>query len=233
MPPQEDVLQDLLHPSSNLAPLTKAECLVFSDIRFHQALVLRSQNPHAFRPDLFESHVSASQAILSALSGAEAFIKIRFVSEELLADQRHINVLSRLAGVLLERSGGQIAFDAVSEKLVEKGKLQEELEAAKDKQRSDFHVPVYWTQSDPGFVAETRGLRKVGAPELVTASAPKDQQIVICRVIQELVEMVWAGAKLALIQKVSNEYGDFECMIEPEKKSLRRVRIRRLSSQAD
>src|SRR5437870_8476526 len=37
-------------------PVSPREGLLLSDIRLHLALVLRSKNPHVFRPDMFDEH---------------------------------------------------------------------------------------------------------------------------------------------------------------------------------
>ncbi len=94
MPLQDDIMTLMVasnpYGRGGRSPIGTAEGLVFSDIRLHIALVLRSKNPHIFRPDLFEEHIQPTKEILESLSAAQSLVKLRFASDIPLKDKRHL-----------------------------------------------------------------------------------------------------------------------------------------------
>ena len=106
-----------------LTSLPKNEALIFSDVRLHIALVLRSKNAHVFRPDLFEEHVEPTVELLEGLAGSKSFAKIRFISEEPLKDHRHLIFLAHAADAIADLAKGKVIYDVVAERhgLLEQG----------------------------------------------------------------------------------------------------------------
>ena len=93
MPDQDQLMDRVIKGGPYGQPITSQEGILFSDIRLHLGLILRSKNPHVFRPDTFETHITPTQEILGELSNARAAVKVRYLSEEPLADKRHLQLL--------------------------------------------------------------------------------------------------------------------------------------------
>lgn len=121
LPPQDILLGRLLRSSpfrvGEEPAVGPQEALLFSDIRLHTALCLRSKNPHLFRPDLFSDHVEPSEDSLRSLSSAQAIAKLRFVSEEPLQGRRHLRFLPHLAEAVAYYGKAETLFDVQAERL--------------------------------------------------------------------------------------------------------------------
>src|SRR5947209_2616034 len=121
MPEQDAVMTRMVaeNPYSRDGHLAigKREGIIFSDIRLHVSLVLRSKNPHVFRPDLLKDSVEPTADILSALANSAALIKVRYISEAPLSDDRHIQFMAHFACAYLDLGSGLVIYDVVSEQL--------------------------------------------------------------------------------------------------------------------
>jgi hypothetical protein len=156
------------------------EGLLFSDIRLHIAVAKRSRNPLVFRPDLFEENAVPSKEVLERLSQANSLIKVRYLSEAVLKDTRHLQFMPHLADAMSDLSEGLIVYDAVCEQIFTAEEFTAQLEKNNNAERPDMHVRVEWkVEEDGGGHAYTKGLRKVGLPELRTDAVEPDQEVLI------------------------------------------------------
>jgi hypothetical protein len=204
------------------------EGLVFSDIRLHIALVLRSRNAHVFRPDLFEQHIEPSAEILTALGESQAIHKLRFLSEEPMSDDAYLQFLPHLALSSAELSGAKVIFDTVGERLFTTEWLREELTKDANAKRADLHVRAIWKGGAGGGVAETRGLLKIGLPEMATVPGDADQRVLLTTVMEEAARLVWQMKSLPLRLFVEAYQDMFELHVLPTRKGPYQVRVFRL-----
>lgn len=228
MPPQDDLMRRLLaeNPHGPRA-FGKAEGLVFSDVRLHVAVVRREKNPHAFRPDLFDLSVKPTAEILEKLAAAKSFAKLRFVAEEPLADRRHIQFLVCLADAVAQLGGGTVVFDAVGERLMLPNQLYLALQASPDATGSELHLQTLWKLDGAGGSAETRGLIKIGMPELVTYPITTDQQVLAMSLVEQAAAQLWSSGTWSDRLTVSAFDDEFELVASPEKDHRAMVRILR------
>ena len=115
LPKQDDIMSLVLGGNSPIGP---QEGLLFSDIRLHVALVLRSKNPHVFRPDLFDDHIEPTPEILTALAESKALAKIRYLSEVRLKSDAHLQLLPYLAYAYCKLADGKAIYDVSAERLL-------------------------------------------------------------------------------------------------------------------
>jgi hypothetical protein len=229
-PPSQDELMTRLIRDNPLRvngqpAIGPAEGLLFSDIRLHTALVLRSKNPHVFRPDLFETHVEPTAEDLANLSESPALQKVRYVSEEPLRDDRYLQLLPHMAVAVAELSGAKVVFDTVAEKLFNVAWLKQELEKTADATRPDLHLRVIWKTSDGGGHAETRGLVKIGLPEIATEPSNADQKVLLTTVLEEAATLVWEARSLPLKLFVEVYQDMFELHLTPTTKGPYKARV--------
>jgi hypothetical protein len=183
------LLQDNPHPAG---AISAAEGLLFSDVRLHVALVLRSRNAHVFRPDLFTEDSAPTGEILADLAEARAMAKLRYVSEEPLPDMRHIQFLAHLADAYADCGEASVIYDSTAERLWPAEAWREQLSRDRDATRPDLHVHVVWRTEGRTVVAETRGLVKIGLAELQTAPMEGDEKMIVGQVLEAAVEKLWA-----------------------------------------
>lgn len=227
-PDQSALISALLNqnPYGHLA-FTKTEGLLFSDIRTHLGLVTKAKNPHAFRPDLFETGVEPTKEILRNLADAKAFMRVRYVSETPLIDRRHLQFLTMVADAIARQQQSQVVYDVLAEHLMSSGELRERLTKDRDATKFDGQVSVRWVPEDDGGSVQTKGLVKVGVPELVSYPVNLDQRVLATEVIELAARELWESASLPQDMKVEAYDDEFALVFEPPKDRKTKVRLLR------
>lgn len=229
-PPSQDavmsrMIRDNPYKVDGQIAIGPREGIMFSDIRLHSALVLRSKNPHVFRPDLFAEHVEPTARDLEALAEAKALQKIRFVSEEPLRDDRYLQFLPHMALAVADIAGSQIIFDTVAEKLITVQRMRDELAENGDATRPELQMRIIWQATGGEGSAETRGLLKMGLPEIVTEPANADQRVLLTTVLEEAARQIWEAKSIPLKLAVEAYQDVFELQLTPAHKGPYKARI--------
>ena len=211
------------------SPVGTAEGLVFSDVRLHIALVLRRKNPHAFRPDLF-ADVDASAPVLQALAEANSFVKLRFLSEEPIKGRQYLQFLLHASDAYASLGGSSLIYDQTCEQLMTRAELAERLKKNFDATLPSLHTRVVWSREGDAGHAETRGLRKIGHPELVTPPVELDQRILIGTIMETAIERLWGEPTLPEQVEVDAFDDRFRVLIEWSGDQKATARILRVHS---
>jgi hypothetical protein len=224
LPKQDEVMSLVLSGNSPIGP---QEGLLFSDIRLHVGLVLRSRNPHVFRPDLLEDHLEPTAEQLERLSESQAVAKIRYLSEEKLKTDTHLQLLPYMAYAYCKLGQGKAVYDVSAERLMTTEELQSQLRD-RNARRPDLHLNIIWRRGVEGGRAETRGLIKKGIPELVTAEVHTDERLLVTSLLEEAAKQVWIADQFP--EKVEVEsYNDlFRLLLGTPKDGKSEVRILRV-----
>lgn len=225
LPKQDEVMKLVLQGNSPVGP---QEGLLFSDIRLHIALILRSKNPHVFRPDLFEDHLEPTAELLTALAESKAIAKVRYLSEVRLKTDAHLQLLPYLAYAYCKLADGKAVYDVTAERLMTVPELQGMLKADKNARRPDMHLNAVWRTSEQGGRVETRGLAKKGLPELVTGDINSDERILVTNVMEEAAKQLWEAEQLPEHVEVESYSDRFRLDLEPPKRGRAKVRIMRI-----
>lgn len=230
MPPQDEVMSRVLRDNPAGSAVGPKEGLLLSDIRLHIALVLKSKNAYLFRPDLFEEHIEPTADILRDLALSESLVKIRYISEEPLRDQASVQLLPHLALAIARLGDGKVVYDCMKEELFDVENFEQMLVQNRDLRRGELQTRTIWRMDEEGGWVETRGLRKIGIPELATDRMENDQKVLVLDLIAQAAEKLWSGGSLA--EKVEiEEYGDrFDIAVDPPKDRVSMVHIRRIQS---
>ncbi len=184
LPKQEAVMDRMISANPHNRPgrpcIGAREGMLFTDIRLHIALAKRAKNPLVFRPDLFESDLEPSKEVLQRLSDAQSLIKLRYMSEAVLKDTRHLQFMPHLADAMNDLAQGLLVYDVVCERLYTTDEFKALLDKNNNAERPDVHVRVVWHVDNDGLgFATTKGLRKVGLPELKTDPVQGDQEVLV------------------------------------------------------
>ena len=182
MPPQDETMTRLVESGG----VNAKEALLFSDVRLHLALLLRAKNRHVFRPDLLEPHVDATPEQLAVLDASRSLVKVRFLSEQPVDDRRHLAFLPRLAATVSRLGGGTLVYDPIGERLLDAASLGE----------GDPGPHVRWVPEPTGGHVRTHGMRKVGLPEIRTASILADERWIVSQVVGEVAGQAWRSGAL-------------------------------------
>ena len=210
------------------SPIGTAEALIQTDVRFHMALVLRSKNPHVFRPDLFDQHTRVDAANLDALAASHSLVKLRFVSNRPIEDGRHLQFLLHAAEAILELSGGSLVYDVISRQFLVRSELQGWFREKLDQTGPDRHIDAVWEPFESGGHALTRGMVKVGLPEIETATVDKDQRLIAIEVTRAAAAQMWTERKIPEPWRVHAFEDEFKIMPHQTRDSKVVIRVLRL-----
>ncbi len=234
MPDQDAIMTEMIsrNPYSRRgqSPIGPPEGLIFSDIRLHIALVLRTRNPHAFRPDIFDEAEDLDAEILDSLENSQSFVKLRFVSEEPLKDKRHLQFLIHAADAVARLGGSTTIYDHTTGSLMTRERLATRLTEHFDATHPEVQVRTKWVPHLSGGHLETRGLVKIGLPEIQTDVLEADQQFIARTVLEEGIAKSWSLSAIPDPWEVE-AYGDrFQILPAAAKNRTTQVRILRVQS---
>ncbi|MFI5385685.1 MAG: hypothetical protein ACHQ50_06140 [Fimbriimonadales bacterium] len=234
MPDQHEVMGKVIgenpYKQRGRSPITAREGLLLSDIRLHMALVLRSKNPHVFRPDLFDEHVEPTAAILQDLANSESLVKVRYVSEQPLKDRASVQLLPHLADAVAELGEGRVIYDCMKEEIVSREHFQAQLTSHFDLNQADLQVRPVWRRAEHGGWAETRGLRKIGLPELATERMEADEQVLVTEVLGDAAKKLWDAGELLDKVDVRLFEDEFQVLVAKPRHRVASVRILRVQA---
>jgi hypothetical protein len=205
------------------------EGLLLSDVRLHIALVLRNKNPHVFRPDLHHAHSTLSREVVRLIDSANSLVKIRYASDEVLRDKRHLQFMPHLADAVADLGQGHLIYDVTCEKFHLRSEWVEYLQTHPDVTGPDLHTAVEWKAELESGYAYTVGLAKVGHKELRTPSSPSDHRVILTGVLNEAIQFLWHEPTQPQSLEVQAFDGKFRVMFEKTRSEYTRVRVQRLN----
>lgn len=232
LPPQDQIMHRMLagspYGTPGNRPIGRAEGVLFSDIRTHIALVLKSKNRTAFRPDLVAADVIPTDSQLADLANCESMIKVRYASEEPLKDTRHVTFVTHAADAVAELTGSNLIYDTQSERLFTRDDLQRFLERDPSGTDPEWHLRVCWKRTPAGETAKTRGLEKVGLSNFSTSEMEADEKILVQTVLEEAAVKAWKTGLQDKELEVESFEDRFRVIILPGRTREKRVRILRV-----
>lgn len=193
------------------------EGMLFTDIRLHMGLGLRSKNPSSFRPDLAEEAVIPTPEILTRLSQTQTVITVRYASEAIVKDFRHLQFLPHYADAVASLTGGTVIFDRISQEIWTAEEFHAKLESNNNAERPDFHIRTEWIRTEEGARIVTRGLRKLGMSEWRTDFLPEDYEVLAMALMIRATSMLVRDPNPSFPISLE-EYGD-TFMIAPDGES--------------
>jgi hypothetical protein len=197
-------------------PIGPTEGLMFSDVRFKLALVLRKKNPDFFIETFTEENGLPEQ------SEANAIIKLQYTSQIALKHIAHLQFLLHLADAVQRMQGNGLIYDVVQDRAFVGDDLAVILKSHFDVTRNEFHVSLIENE-DHSFVS--KGLRKVGLKEFVTPPVPFDEVQTIRVLLEGLIELIW-NHRAYDVEHVA-QHGDQFLFAFKEKMTFVEIRIRR------
>ncbi len=203
------------------------EGMLFTDIRLHVGLARREKNPALFRPDLESATVVPSREALEALAECHMLARVSYVADKSLPDRRHLQFLPHYAAALSDLMDGVVVFDRVSEELLLASEMQARMKSLPNWERIDAHCRVVEVSEDGGLSIQTRGLRKIGLPELASLPVPPDERQTARMVVEESLVRIWKKGELTLEWSVKVMDTSFQVRIESQTLKEARLRILR------
>ncbi|MBS1718032.1 MAG: hypothetical protein JSS72_09915 [Armatimonadetes bacterium] len=213
----QEKLLDWLLKENPYAPISGQEGLMFSDVRFHMALVLRKRNPHVFRPDVLIESANIESEMLAELADCEAMTLLRYNSEEPLKSRAHLRLLAFAVKGVASLQNGRLATDRTAARVFWVETLHQELLRDRSGEDIAMHLSVTWQNGH----ASTHGLAKIGLPEIVSHHAPEDRRVIVSAVIEEAARKMWQEATIPEALDLTIYDDPYRVTFAYEKKQLR------------
>jgi len=217
LPPTEKLMDRMIstnpHNRKGRPSIGAREGMLFTDIRLHMGLGLRSKNPATFRPDLLDEAVVPTPEILTRLSQCQSVITVRYASEAILKDLRHLQFLPHYADAVGELTKGSVVLDRISQEIWTAEDFSARLAANNNAERPDFHIRLDWVRNEEGNRIVTRGLRKLGRREWRTELLPEDYEVLATALMIRATSSLMRDAEPSFPISIE-EYGD-TFLIEP------------------
>jgi len=178
-------------------PIGAKEGLTFSDIRFHIGLAKREQNAMMFRPEILcESDAEIPSDIVPVLEKTSSVIRVTFVSEEPLRDVSYLQFVTHCVDALAEMTNAPLIYDVEAQKFWKREDLYNELQKNSRGDRFDLHVVIHWVETMDAGRAFTRGMAKVGVPDIEFGSLPLDHKTIALFLVEAAAKACWENRKL-------------------------------------
>jgi hypothetical protein len=194
------------------------------------ALVLRSKNQIVFRSDVFPESISLSEDQKQALSESRSFVKVRFASEQVLPDKRHLTFLLHAVDAMVELGSSNLVYDLTAERIWDRENLRAVLLRDPTGTDPDFHLNIRWTRPPSGGIATCLGFKKIGLDDLKTTTQADDERVLVLNVMESACSKIWIRGSADEPVDVE-EFGDL-FRVEPEsnRSSTRKVKIVRIQA---
>jgi hypothetical protein len=220
LPPQDEIMTLLVRPLSGAPSISGREAILFSDVRLHIALVLRSKNAYLFRPDILHPSLEVTEEQLLLLADSRSFAKVRFLSEEPVRDDRYLKFLPAVARAIAELGGGQLILDTIGERLLNPEILR----------GGEVGPTIRWVPGPTGGHVETIGLKKRGVPEIRTEPIEADERWIVAEIIEQVARSAWDQSELSPSAMATAYDDQFRVDLEVDEPYVAKARIHRIQS---
>ncbi|MEW5883634.1 MAG: hypothetical protein AB1725_05365 [Armatimonadota bacterium] len=171
-----------------------AEALVFTDIRFQMGTVKREANAMLFQPGaLLEPDAALPPDLAERIEQTQAVHTVRFVAEPGAFTEREESALRLATWVALataDLADGTVIVDIETQSAY----TPEQFRQAVEHHGADafaLHVATRWWDDERAAYCFTRGLNKIGQPDIVAEDVPTDFQTLATHLVGEYAEHVW------------------------------------------
>jgi hypothetical protein len=225
LPPQEQVMESLLAAPA----LEPAHHLLLSDVRLHVGLATRDKNALSFRPDVLGE---GAETLMDRLAECQGFFRVRFLAEKLGSERRHLVYLPYLAYAYGRLAGAVAIADRAMGKTYGFEEFGAYLKECRRPERFSDHVAVDWIPEEQGGHAQTRGMGKLGLPELISPRVARDEERIVTVLLAEYAERLWRDGAVPDSREFELFEDDF--LVEPcgpQRRGVVSVRMRRTQAK--
>jgi hypothetical protein len=200
-PSDSEILKRVLGENPHRARLGKKEGLVLSDIRFHIGRVRPDSNPYLFRPDaLAEPDADVPDDIGRLLDNTVALFRVSYISETAIDSTAALSFAWHSADAINEAVGSRLVFDTVAQRFWPERSLYDELHKDPNAVRYDLNVVVRWTETPQEGTAFTRGMSKMGLPDIEMHGVPPDHKTVALFLVESASRRLWDEGWLSEVE---------------------------------
>lgn len=208
LPPQDAVMAWLMEPNrfpQRPGPtLTHAQSLILSDVRLRIGYVRKDRNAH-----LFSVSEDAPDALERARIMRESvgIVRLRYTSPGRLLTKHHLAFLLAACAAYAELGEGLGVTDVVTDIFLSADEFKTWIAQPSPLDAEERHVAVLSTWQEDSVTYSTRGLTKIGLPEVTTARTETDHSTLLADLFAQFCAEAWRDSALPMAQSFQ-AYGD-------------------------
>lgn len=196
LPSDKELMERLLARNPHRiggVPIGAKAGLTFSDIRFHIGFARREHNAMMFRPEILcETDAEIPSDTPSVLEETNAAIRVTFVSENKpIEDTSYLQFVTHCVDALAELANAPLIYDVEAQKFWKREDLYDELQRNSRGDRFDLHVVIHWVETTDAGWAFTRGMAKVGVPDVEFGPVPLDHKTIALYLVEAAAKECW------------------------------------------
>jgi hypothetical protein len=197
-PTDADIMKRISASPFALGGIQNEDARMIADIRFNIGRARRDRNAMLFRPDVIgDPDAEIDTDALKALDAVDTLINVRFASDTPPVEpKRYLRLATYVVEAVADLCRGVAVWDAAKQELFAPGALRGKLEKNADGAAFEHHVDVRWGEVEGSGMAFTRGMEKIGLPDLSFDDQPLDQRTLATFIVQEAAKLCWEGGVL-------------------------------------
>ena len=166
---------------------------MIADIRFNIGRARRDRNAMLFRPDVIgDPDAEIDVEALQKVDGVDTLVTVRFASDNAPVEpKRYLRLATYVVEAVCDLCRGVAVWDAVKQELFLPHSLHDRLSDNADGAAYEHHVDVRWGEIEGAGIAFTRGMEKIGLPDLAFDDQPLDQRTLATYLVQETAKACW------------------------------------------
>ena len=187
----------------NRAPFAKGgirneDARMIADIRFNIGRAKRDKNAMLFRPDMFgDADAEIDADALAMVEKVDSIVTVRFVSDTAPVEpKRYLRLATYATEAICDLAGGVAVWDGVSQELLMPATLKSRLSQNAEGAAFEHHVAIRWMEADEAGIAFTRGMEKIGLPDVAFDDQPLDQRILATYLVTETAKKCWEAESM-------------------------------------
>jgi hypothetical protein len=171
---------------------------MIADIRFNIGRAKREKNAMLFRPDVIgDPDAEIDAAALALIEGVDSIVTVRFAADTAPVEpKRYLRLAIYVVEAISDLVEAVAIWDSVKQELITPSKLVERLQANAEGAAYEHHVDVRWGEVEGAGVAFTRGMEKIGLPDLSFDDQPLDQRTLATFLVEETAKLCWEAGDL-------------------------------------
>jgi hypothetical protein len=197
-PSDSEILDRISRAPFARGGIRNEDARMIADIRFNIGRARRDRNAMLFRPDMFgDADAEIEPEALKMVDTVDTIITVRFAADTAPVDpKRYLRLAIYATEAIADLASGVAVWDAVSQRLFSPATLAERLRANPEGAAFEHHVDVRWMETEEAGIAFTRGMEKVGLPDVVFDDQPLDQRILATFLITESARKCWEAGSM-------------------------------------
>ena len=170
---------------------------MIADIRFNIGRARRDKNAMLFRPDVIGDPDAEIDAVaLKLVDEVDTIVTVRFAADAPMEPKRYLRLATYVVEAISDLCNAVAIWDAVKQELFLPESLRQRLNENSDGAAFEHHVAVRWAEIEDAGIAFTRGMEKIGLPDLAFDDQPLDQRTLATFLVEETSKACWEAESL-------------------------------------